>query len=233
MHASSRRRSLVVSGLLASLAVVSVSPPAHAETVGPAISYPIAPPSPNPSPSPTRSAPAEPRELEPVAGARIGIAIPTGVNLNTDPGGFRGTINPQQLGLQGDLGYSFANGLFIGAALRVFLGQKVSDDVLMTQQGVFCIGYARPTREFIAIRPLMELGWQRYHFETTGAAVNDAGFLMAFGGAVVADVREHFYLISMVRLGFAAMGDGGGDLTVSAGSIDVYGQAILGAGLRF
>jgi len=173
-------------------------------------------------------------DLEPVPGARLVAAFVMGGYLNADKGAFRGAVNPQQYGLQWDLGNTFEGGFHLAFTTRVFLGQKFDGDLLTSQQFGITLGYSRPMRvEVVAIRPVAELGVQRYHFEIGPNNDTDFGFYAAFGGDVVADVLPHFFLKSMARLGFAAMGRSDGNLSVSGGGTDVYVQVGVSMGLRF
>lgn len=171
--------------------------------------------------------------IETIAGTRLTVGFAIGGYLNTDAGRFRGGVNPQQFGTELRLGHSYANGLYVAAVTRIFLGQKFGGDVLTSQQFGLQLGYSRPMRPFVAIRPLLEMGANRYRFDIMSNDQTDFGFFAAFGGDVVADVRDHLFLMSSARIGFASMGNGSTDLNVSGGSTDVYVQTTVAFGGRF
>ncbi len=188
----------------------------------------------------TAAAPA--KADDPADGFRLGAGLVNGLMLNAEDTRARGAINPQQLGFQGLLGYSFPGGFYIGGSMKLFLGQKFEEagfeTKFMTQQFVLDLGYAIGVSDELSVRPMLELALNRYGFRTETPigddSSSDVGVMMNPGVDLVADITDHLWLGGGIRIAFALMGgDEMDDINVSDGAIDVSLQLSVLSGLRF
>lgn len=176
----------------------------------------------------------EGHQHEPVSGLRMGGGLRIGSYLNADPDRARGSVNPQQFGFDGFLGFSFPSGLYIGGGFRPFLGQKsATGGRFMAQEFTLDVGYVFQVDAKLGIRPTFELGFLRYGTRVGGVKSSDFGPMAAGGLDFIADVLPHFFLGAGGRMGFALLGKDADDITVSDGPIDIYMQFGAFAGLRF
>lgn len=186
----------------------------------------------------------------PATGFRVGGGLASGNMLNEWENGvdrIRGLVNPQGLGFLGRVGYSFSGGFYVGGSMKIFLGQKVDEPpfkaTFMAQQFAVDLGYAFGINEQLSIRPIIELGLNRYGMDEQDPPdfdwhENDVGFWFAPGIDLVADITEHIFLGGGLRFGFAFMGDSPispitDEPWVSENGNDVSIQLLVEGGFRF